>query len=77
MKIKIEVNKMALLKKTFMLVLMVLATSAVSAQIKVKGHVASTTGNDVEYASVKVDSQYTITDLHGNFEIEVPKGHHS
>lgn len=51
--------------------LMSLATFAHN--ITIKGHVVSENGTNVEYASVYVDSIYTVSDKNGNFSLTIPE----
>lgn len=62
--------------KTIALMAVALLCCVVSrAQIEVRGTVVSQAGTPVAYASVQVDSQYTMTDREGRFEMAVPAGH--
>ena len=58
------------------LILLVLFGFPVSgmAQTRIEGHVVNELGEDVEYASVRVDSFYVVSDQKGHFLMNLPKG---
>lgn len=45
------------------------------AQETIKGRIKAANGNPVEYATVSVDSMFTLSDAKGNFSLALPKGH--
>ena len=62
--------------KTIAITVVALLCCVVSmAQVQVRGTVVSQDGTPIAYASVQVDSQYTMTDREGHFEMAVPAGH--
>lgn len=63
-----------LFTKIFLLGLLLLEPSLGMAQYRIEGMVKNELGEGVEYASVKVDSFYTVSDLKGYFELDLPKG---
>lgn len=46
-------------------------------QETIKGKIMSANGHAVEYATVSVDSTFTLSDANGNFSLSVPRGHSS
>ena len=46
----------------------------VNAQTKVRGTVTDTRSHGIEYATICVDSAYTISDKDGHFELLLPNG---
>ena len=61
-------------KIVFLLFSLVLSVS-IYAQETIKGRIKAANGNPVEYATVSVDSIFTLSDAKGNFSLELPKGH--
>ncbi len=61
-------------QKTALLIGLILASVSCLAQSKVTGQVVNEQGEGVEYASIKIDTLYTVSDLQGHFSIEIPKG---
>ena len=49
-----------------------MSLACVAANKTIKGHVADEFGKNVEFASIYVDSIYTVSDKEGNFSIVVP-----
>lgn len=66
-----------MIKKTLIAVLTAMFCLPISAQITVSGDIKDTEGHHIKYASLRVDSQYTISDKDGNFTLRIPKGHKS
>lgn len=60
--------------KWFLLSFLSLGSVASMAQSRIEGIVKNEQGERVEYASVKVDSFYTVSDLKGHFILDLPKG---
>lgn len=60
-------------KAILMLGLMLVSVSCL-AQSRVTGQVVNERGDGVEYASIKIDTLYAVSDLQGHFSIDVPKG---
>lgn len=60
-------------KMSLLLGLMLVSVSCLS-QNRVTGQVVNEHGDGVEYASIKIDTLYAVSDLQGHFSIDVPKG---
>lgn len=60
-------------KITLSLGLMLVSASCL-AQSRVTGQVVNEQGDGVEYASIKIDTLYAVSDLQGRFSIDIPKG---
>ena len=58
----------------FLLFCLMLSVS-ICAQETINGRIKATNGNPVEYATVSVDSIFTLSDVKGNFSLALPKGH--
>ena len=63
------------MKKIVFLFLSLLLSVSIYAQETIKGSIKAANGNPVEYATVSVDSIFTLSDEKGNFSLYLPKGH--
>ena len=63
-----------LFTKVFLLGFLLLESVLCMAQNRIEGVVKNGLGERVEYASVRVDSFYTVSDLKGYFVLDLPKG---
>ena len=61
--------------RTFLLLVSLILPVLIDAQETIKGRIKAANGNPVEYATVSVDSIFTLSDAKGNFSLELPKGH--
>ena len=63
------------MKKIVFLFLSLILSVSIYAQETIKGSIKAANGNPVEYATVSVDSIFTLSDAKGNFSLALPKGH--
>ena len=61
--------------RTFLLLVSLILPVLIYAQETIKGRIKAANGNPVEYATVSVDSIFTLSDAKGNFSLALPKGH--
>ena len=61
--------------RTFLLLVSLILPVLIYAQETIKGRIKAANGNPVEYATVSVDSIFTLSDEKGNFSLYLPKGH--
>ena len=63
------------MKKIVFLSFCLILSVSIYAQETIKGRIKAVNGNPVEYATVSVDSIFTLSDAKGNFSLALPKGH--
>lgn len=64
-------------KELLIAIPMAVVSVPASAQTTIFGDVKNIDGHHIEYVSLRVDSQYTISDKDGNFVLRIPEGHRS
>lgn len=60
------------MKRFCLLLLLVAAISELKAQVKINGLVQNEEHIGIEYATICVDSIFTLTDKEGHFTLEIP-----
>ena len=63
--------------KRFLFVLVVcelISLACVAANQTIKGHIVDESGQNVEFASIYVDSVFVVSDKDGNFSLVIPGG---